>query len=155
MTDRDQAQALLEVYREAAGRMAELPLCNPALEVVLPQWREVAGAKVGVLITPWCLNLIWLADDELPPKGESCTLTLDSGEYQGVVAWHERLGRYGSASLVSDMSIFESQEEVESLAAEIAELIFAVPTPDSVQVGADVQSPQRRALFRRMLGADA
>ena len=71
------------------------------------------------------------------------------------------MGFYASASLVSDTSVFESLGQAEALAEEVGSLIFKAPetgrSPAEGQpehfASAEVKSPQRRALFRRMLGA--
>lgn len=156
MTDRDRAAALLQVYRAAAERMVDLPLYNPALEPELYGWRVVEDVQAGILVAPWCINLLWCPepDFELPAKGENCVLSLPSGDYEGVVAYSEVVGRYGSASLLSDTLGFQSQDEAESFVDEISALIFACPEPPAVMDATEkTENPQRRALFRRMLGA--
>lgn len=148
------SQLLEQHYSEADERMAGLPFYNALLSVEMVVWHCLdSGVEAGVLITPWCLNLIWRPEDsdELPEKGESCTLILASGEYEGVVAEAETLGRFASASLLSDTHRFDSRESARALASEIADLLFIVPARDPEEERNQPQDPGRRALFRRAL----
>lgn len=144
-------EAIEAYYRAVGTRMAGLPICNPALAVELLGWRAVEGAgALGVLITPWCMNLFWQppAAAELPAKGERAVLSLPSGDYECTLHEDERLGRYASASLCSPMQDFPGQAEARAMAGEVLRLIFAVPEPEPpqpAQIG-------RRALLRRALG---
>lgn len=52
---------LLSHYQGAADRMRDLPMFNPALTVAMPGWRTLDhGGEAGALITPWCINLLWV-----------------------------------------------------------------------------------------------
>ncbi|KEA65673.1 Hydrogenase maturation factor HoxT/HybE [Marinobacterium lacunae] len=148
------SQLLQQYYSEADERMSDLPFYNALLSVEMAAWHCLdADLEAGVLITPWCLNLLWRpADpDSLPEKGSECVLTLASGEYSGVVAEAEGLGRFASASLLSDTSSLASQEQARLLAHEIADLLFL---PSLSAASEEVpENPARRAMFRRMMGA--
>jgi len=142
---------LLSHYQGAADRMRDLPMFNPALTVAMPGWRTLDHAgEAGVLITPWCINLLWVPVTAMPAKGEPCLLALPSGEYEGIVAQLDGGIHFGSASLVSDTSFLRDQAEAEQLAQEMEELIFAMPAPEKV---ADQPAmPARRQLFRKLIG---
>ncbi|GGB78700.1 hypothetical protein GCM10011352_00380 [Marinobacterium zhoushanense] len=148
-------QGLQQHYRAADARMAGLPFYNALLSVEMAVWHCLDhDLEAGVLITPWCLNLIWRPADarELPDKGETCVLVLPSGEYEGVVAQVEDLGRFASASLLSDTSGLNSQDEARALAMEIADLLFATPAPAAADSHEEqLDNPGRRALFRRAM----
>lgn len=138
-------------YRAVAARMAALPVYNPALAVELLGWRALdGGGAAGVLLTPWCMNLLWQppADAELPAKGSSVLLALPSGDYECTLHEDTELGRYASASLCSPMQDFAGQAEARALAEEVLRLIFASPAaePPPAALG-------RRALLRRALGS--
>lgn len=51
---------LAAVYGAAEERMRGLPVHNPALEVEIVEVRPWNGYFIGILITPWCMNLILL-----------------------------------------------------------------------------------------------
>ncbi|GAB3386779.1 [NiFe]-hydrogenase assembly chaperone HybE [Azotobacter armeniacus] len=144
-------EAIEAYYRAVGTRMAELPVYNPALAVELLGWRAVEGVgALGVLLTPWCMNLFWqpLAEAELPAKGERVVLALSSGNYECTLHEDASLGRYASASLCSPMQDFPGQAEARAMAEEVLRLIFAVPEPESPPSG----QLGRRALLRRALG---
>ncbi|MGV6475817.1 [NiFe]-hydrogenase assembly chaperone HybE [Azotobacter vinelandii] len=146
-------EAIEAHYRVAGARMAGLPVYNPALTVELLGWRAVEGVgALGVLITPWCMNLFWQppADAELPASGERAVLSLPSGDYECTLHEDERLGRHASASLCSPMQDFPGQAEARAMAGEVLRLILAVPEAGSEPSRSGLLS--RRALFRRALG---
>ncbi|MFC0712225.1 [NiFe]-hydrogenase assembly chaperone HybE [Azorhizophilus paspali] len=134
-------------YRAAGARMAGLPVYNPALAVELFGWRAVEDVGVlGVLITPWCMNLFWQppaasrqppADAELPASGERPVLSLPSGDYECSLHEDERLGRHASASLCSPMQDFPGEAEARAMAEEVLRLILTVPQaePELLQSG--------------------
>lgn len=146
-------EAIEAYYRAVGTRMAGLPVCNPALAVELLGWRAVEGiGALGVLITPWCMNLFWQppAEAELPAKGERALLALPSGDYECTLHEDESLGRYASASLCSPMQDFPDQTGARAMAEEVLRLVFAEPEPEPEPPQAAALS--RRALFRRALG---
>jgi len=143
-------------YRAVATRMAELPVYNPALGVELLGWRACGEAgAVGVLITPWCMNLFWQppAAAELPGKGERVLLALPSGDYECTLHEDASLGRHASASLCSPMQDFSAQAEARAMAEEVLQLVFAEPAAEPPHEQASGPAPlSRRALLRRALG---
>lgn len=157
-------ERLLAHFRQASERMRELPFYNPALRVELVGWRpfreEIQG---GVLITPWCLNLIWIpaAPETLPAKGECCILALNGAEYEGVVAQIAPDLCVASAPLLSETLGLEDQPSAVQVADEVISLLLGpqeadtgraeVPTETAPTTG-QPPDPARRALFRRMLG---
>lgn len=77
----DDPGALIESFYEAVWRqqMIDLPFVNPALRVEAVGFRRVDGDWVGVVITPWFINLFLL------PGGGTLWQDLPSGEQRGVV----------------------------------------------------------------------
>lgn len=145
------ARLLLAHYQGAAQRMRAQPFFNPALAVELVGWQPLqAQAQAGVLITPWCLALVWVPlKQALPRKGETACLILGADEYEGTVAWIEPNLHYASAPLMSDTRGVVDQAAARALAEEVMALLLASrePPPTAVQV----ENPARRALFRRAL----
>lgn len=146
-----QGEKLLAHYLGAAQRMGDLPMFNAALAVTMPGWRRLDdGTEAGMLITPWCINLLWIPVTGVPGKGEPCVLALPSGEYEGIAARLEDDTGFASASLVSDTTGLRDQAEALELAREMEQLIFALPTPEEI---ADAPAmPARRQLFRKLMG---
>ncbi|MGV6817379.1 MAG: [NiFe]-hydrogenase assembly chaperone HybE [Thiotrichales bacterium] len=102
-------------------RMADVPVINPKLAV---QW--VGGSAwnngwLGILITPWFMNVLWLPNEasEPPPQvGEVRVFTFPSGQYDFVAGHEPLLGHYFSCSLFSPMFEFENQAAAEATAVE-------------------------------------
>lgn len=112
-------ERLLAHYGEADQRMQSLPFYNPALSVELVGWCRLQGeTEGGVLITPWCLNLVWLpgSQEGLPARGERCILKLQDNEYEGVVAQIEPELRFASAALLSQTHALEDQAAARAVA---------------------------------------
>ena len=52
------APALERTFRAAAARMAGLAVVNPALRVEAVGFAPWQGCWLGVVVTPWCMNLV-------------------------------------------------------------------------------------------------
>ncbi len=104
--------------------MADLPLLNPAIEVHAVGFRPWESGCLGVLITPWCMNLLSLpgAGEDWSDKPELSeeTLIFPSGPYRFTVGQEPALGKYRMCSLFSPM--FEFADDV--AAVEIAEAVM-------------------------------
>jgi [NiFe] hydrogenase assembly HybE family chaperone len=130
VVDRPGAAALLaQVFREiAATRMADLPLCNRALDVEVVGLRPWRQGSAAVLITPWCMNLVWLPDSgqDWGPRvsGELCHLGFPSGDYAFLVAKECTLGTYLTCSLFSPMFDFPSMHQARAVADAVLAAVF-------------------------------
>ena len=51
-------------YREAEPRMRDLPFYNDGLSIEAVGFRDWEGHRLGILITPWFINLILLPGEE-------------------------------------------------------------------------------------------
>lgn len=116
--------ALLEqTYRNIEQeRMQGLPFLNPLLNVralAFMPWNE---NFVGVLITPWFMNLMLLpAEEEWSDLkvGEKVTHLFHSGAYEFTVGYEAGFGRYQMCSLFSPMQQFVDQAAAEATAVEV------------------------------------
>jgi len=151
MTDvPDRDTALVERFRVIdRERMAGLPLCNPALEVEAVGFRTFENCRLGVLVTPWCMNLVLLSDDDAWrawEQGSTSEWTLPAGPHEFTTCRDEVLPTYLSAVLFRTMQDFPDQESARDVAAEVMERLFAEPEPaDNAVAG---ESPvSRRALL--------
>lgn len=125
--------------RIAETRMRELPILNSRLQVEAVAFRPWQAGWIGVLITPWFMNLICLPDPhavrEPVPSGSTRTLTLPSGDYDFLTAEEEIIGSYLTSSLFSPMFDFADMEQTRAVAQSVLEEVFkaapelaAVPT---------------------------
>ncbi len=132
MTNPAAALRLTEVFQGIAEtRMAHLPLRQPALRVEAVGFRLWQGGSVGVLITPWCMNLVYLPSsgstwDTLHP-GMEVTLSFPSGHYVFRVAREATLGPYLTGSLFSPMFGLSGMGEARAVAESVMVEIFSEP----------------------------
>ncbi|MDE2130627.1 MAG: [NiFe]-hydrogenase assembly chaperone HybE [Betaproteobacteria bacterium] len=153
-------RTLEQAYSEIQHtRMRGLPIVNPALQVEVVGLRAWDGLCIGVLVTPWCMNLLALSlpggRTLLPATaGTIRTLDLPAGRYDLLAAHMPQVGHYLSGSLYSPMDAFTSQHEAVAAARAALDLLFdagAQAPAEAVPSGAvatDVAS-RRSFLFRR------
>jgi [NiFe] hydrogenase assembly HybE family chaperone len=119
----------VEVYH---AKMRDVPIINKALHVQAVGFRPHEGRPLGVLLSPWFMNLILLPDaDEdwstLTP-GAKEVISFPSGDYEFLHNTRETVGGYKACSLFSPMTDFASQRD----AVEVAEAVMAALfTPDA------------------------
>lgn len=108
----------LEVtYREIeTTRMEGVPILNDALEVRALGFEVFGEYHLGVLLTPWFMNLMMLPlDSEVyaenaPDVGDKLTLAFPAGQVEYIVGFEDALGHYLACSLFSPVFEFEDQE---------------------------------------------
>lgn len=135
-------------------RMRDLPVYNAALGVEAVGFRPAEAGCIGVLITPWFMNLILLPDH--PPHNLAATTAqkvsreLDSGAHDFMVGEDEELGRYEFISLASPMFAFTSQAAARQAAqAGIDRLVNAKNPEHTLHFSAAPPADlQRRAFLR-------
>jgi [NiFe] hydrogenase assembly HybE family chaperone len=133
----------------AATRMAGVPVLNPALDVAMRGLCRHGAHDLGVLVTPWFMNLMAFGiDAEFPVRvGEKMDLALPSGAYEAIRGHEAELGGYWMVSLFSPMDDFESMEAAIATAdAAMAEIM----TPPEAEPETPPPAPaiSRRGLFR-------
>lgn len=127
----DKVDRLVEYYQRAALKMADLPVYNPVLTVAAVGFQDWAGRQIGVLITPWFMNLICFASADDPwyrwgeqQIGQKQMLGLPSGQYECLYNRAEGAEGYLSCSLFSPMAEFEQQSVALATAEAVMEALF-------------------------------
>lgn len=119
---------LADHYRRVHEAMRDLPICNPALEIEAIGFRPYGGHALGVILTPWFMNLMICAADaeELSPKapGETACWPLTAGRVDFVVGRLEGFGRVDSCSLFSPMDDFADHAEARAVAVATLDELF-------------------------------
>ncbi len=106
----------------AATRMAGLPVINPALEVVALGFAPFGAGRLGVLVTPWFMNLVLLPEEDSGwETGEKVARDLPAGRVEFIVTRDEELGALLMCSLFSPMFEFAGQQA----ALETAQAVLA------------------------------
>lgn len=115
--------AFARIQRE---RMVDVPILNQALEVKAVGFRVWEKYYLGILITPWFMNLMLLPGDEdeledvtaqegdeewkKQPTGTKINHIFPSGNYEFIVGEEDSIGHYQMCSLFSPVFEFENQE---------------------------------------------
>lgn len=137
------SRALAGLFEEIAGhRMAGIPVLHPLLLVEAlgfecapvdpeaPPPEPEAG--LGVLITPWFMNLVCLPlqRQDLPRQpGRKRIRRIGSSEFEFISAWDDTLGAYEACSLFSPMFAFADHAAAQATAQEVLRLLRQDPAP--------------------------
>ena len=123
----DPTPRLNAAFREAAARMPG-DLVNPALEVEAVGFAPWQGHWLGIMVTPWFMNLV------LAPRaqrrwqsirvGDKRKLQFPAGIYEFIGASDASVGEYQSCSLFSPMHQFESHAAARLVAQLAREALF-------------------------------
>ena len=126
---RDMPGRFEAVFREIhAAKMKGVPFVNESLGVKAVGFRAHEGRALGVLVTPWFMNLVLLpgaADDWSGLKtGDKELIAFPSGTYEFLAADRPETGPYKACSLFSPMFDFSSMlQAVETAAAVLPALL--------------------------------
>jgi [NiFe] hydrogenase assembly HybE family chaperone len=166
---------LVEAHFRAvwASSMHDLPFVNPALAVEAVGFQRLDGDWLGVVITPWFINLFLLPGggrrwQELP-TGEHRRLGLPVGEMEFIAdnpGPESVLPAYQYCPLLAPVQQVVDQEQARQIAAEMLATVLAPPAPAGPPVAAmaspaadvtpppaDVASPARRGFLRGGFGS--
>lgn len=134
-------------------RMHDVPLCNRALEVEAVGFRHWEGLWVGVVITPWAMNLMLLpaGNESFSPLrvGQEHEWAFPSGAYPFMGNHEPGLGEYHYCSLFSPMDDFIDQAVAREVAEASLNELFVAPEPETPP---QPQPLDRRAFLRKALG---
>lgn len=123
------AAALETMFREVQlSRMADLPFLHPALHVEAVDFALWEGQWLGVLLTPWAMNLMLLPHapehwQEVAP-GEMRRVVFPAGEFDFVAAEDDHIGQWQSCSLFSPMSEFPDHDSAVLVARAVRSALF-------------------------------
>jgi [NiFe] hydrogenase assembly HybE family chaperone len=114
-------QNLEAVFGEIARtRMVDVPILNPALRVETVGFREWEGRWIGILVTPWSINLVLLPgrDTELIPLAldQKAVWNFPSGAYEFMGLNEPAIGTCQTCSLISPVTEFATHDEALAVA---------------------------------------
>lgn len=128
-------------------RMRDVPVLNPALSVQALGFSSYQQNWLGVLITPWFMNLLLLPESENiwlgQQPGSKFSQAFPYGEFEFTVANEAQLGVYAQCSLFSPMFQFEGQTAAVTAALAALQALLTSPAPRIVS---------RRDLLRGHVG---
>jgi [NiFe] hydrogenase assembly HybE family chaperone len=124
----DPSPRLLDAFRAAATRMDGLAFVNPALTVEAVDFAPWQGHWLGVLVTPWFMNLILAPRDVAAwtslVAGDKRSYPFPAGTYEFIGAHDDIAGEYQMCSLFSPLLQFDDQETARLVAGLAREALF-------------------------------
>lgn len=130
-----------------AKRMCDLPIVNAALSVQATGFKRFGEDWLGVLITPWFMNLMLLpgADSSWQDRqpGTKIDKHFPYGVFEFTLASEAQIGAYALCSLFSPMFQFETQAAALATAQAALQGLLAEVEPHGVS---------RRDLLRGVIG---
>ena len=131
----DPSPQLVASFRLAAKRMEGLAFVNPALAVEAVAFAPWQGHWLGVLVTPWFMNLILAPRDpaawtSLNP-GAKRSYVFPAGTYDFIGAADATAGEYQMCSLFSPLLHFDDQETARLVAGLARDALFDAANAES------------------------
>ncbi len=112
-------------------RMSDIPILNPALRVQAVDFQIFKQIWLGILITPWFMNLLYFqADNTL--VGSKVAHLFPAGQFEFIVSYEKELGFYQSCSLYSPMLAFAQQEIAVQTAQSALQALLEMPKPVNI-----------------------
>ncbi len=126
------ADSLVQAFESIQQEeMQDIPLLNPLLRVEALGFREYQGRIIGIIITPWFMNLIMLPGendnwDDLQ-LGDKQKHEFPANTYTFLVNEIDGVGRCLSNSLYSPMNEFYDQDHAVAAAKSFLDLLMVRP----------------------------
>ena len=138
--------AFRAVYEE---RMQGLPFINPALSVEAVDVEPWNGHWLGVLVTPWFMNLMLLPNDDavwpaLRP-GQKCEQSFPAGVFEFIAGREGALGEYLACSLFSPMFEFADHETARLTATAARAALFDATHLEQTDIALHPRAPAPEA----------
>lgn len=137
-------------------RMAEVPILNDALRVEAVGFEAHGDDFIGVLVTPWFMNLMLVpADPDAPAAespGQTSLCSFPAGDFEFIAGFEDGFGQYRMCSLFSPMFDFADHEAASQTAAAVMDGIMSPAEDESEAMAAPRRPLSRRDLFRQLAG---
>jgi len=149
---------LLEQTFEAIlqQRMSGLPFLNPALRVEAVDFSRHAQDWLGILITPWFMNLMLLpgADHDWPAatEGYRQLWRFPAGEIQFIAACEAGIGTYQQCPLFTSMQPFADQAAARTAAGDALSALLTPPVAETAAEKNPVSHSKRGFLRGKFFG---
>ena len=124
--------ALIEVFQRIDAGMRDLPIYNDKIAIEAIGFRRFDDAEfLGVVLTPWFMNMITLPIEPAPKKmaeiGRTVRVMLPAGERTFVVGGDEMIGLFRAHSLHSPVLNFRLPGQARAEAQHMLALLMTPP----------------------------
>lgn len=122
--DQQVARLVAAFVDVSTTRMQGVPVLNPALAVEAVDFEMIGQephAALGILITPWFMNLVWLPMQQQAtlPVGQMALRRLGDTDFEFIGAHEPAFGDYEMCSLFSPMFEFAGQDAARATARQV------------------------------------
>ena len=126
---REVTDRLVADFREVYNaKMRDVPIVNKALQVEAIDFRKHGDWLLGVLVSPWFMNLVALPDAGQDwsglRAGDKEVISFPSGDYEFIHNSRELTGGYKACSLFSPMHEFTRQKDGTDVARAVMVALF-------------------------------
>ena len=132
-------QAFQRIEQES---MRNIPILNPRVQVEALGFQEFQGRVIGIVITPWFMNLFMLPgeDDNWDDLqlGDKLPQEFPSSKYTFLVNEIDGVGRCLSHSLYSPMNEFDDQDHALAAAKSFLDLLMVKPEHEAETIDEDL-----------------
>lgn len=144
-------EALVTDFTEVwHAKMRDVPIVNKVLHVQAVGFMEYEGRPLGVLISPWFMNLLMLPaegeDWSHLKAGEKEVLSFPSGDYEFIHNTREQTGGYKACSLFSPMGEFKTQGQAVDVARAVMVALFQEEHRAETDRSADIRAAREEEL---------
>jgi len=151
-SDHPRVRALVERFRATDAAMRDLPVYNEKVAIEAIGFRAFGDdALIGVVLTPWFMNLIVLPLEPAPMDmaqiGKSVVIELPAGQRNFVVGGDETVGLYKAHSLHSPVLNLTLPGQAHAEAKRQLAMLLTPPPADP----APARSTGKSGLDRRAL----
>jgi [NiFe] hydrogenase assembly HybE family chaperone len=138
-------------YREIGDRaMRDLPIYNDALGVEAVGFRRFNGTIIGIMVTPWFMNVVMPAGAMRETAGTTLRVRLPAGDIEFALSEVGQIGQIASCSLFSPMFEFADMAAARATAeAALAELMLPDDSEEAVRRREPATTPIDRRSFLR------
>ena len=132
------------------AKMRDVPMVNKVLQVEAVGFMIHEGRPLGVLISPWFMNLV-----QLPAEGEDWSdlvpgakevISFGSGDYEFIHNAREMTGGYKACSLFSPMGEFKTQAQAVDVARAVMVALFEEEHRAETDRAADIRAAREADL---------
>lgn len=156
----ERVSLLVADFREVwNSKMRDVPLVNKALSVEAVGFVSHEGRPLGVLMSPWFMNLILLPAEgedwsDLTP-GAKELIEFPSGSYEFIHNTREMVGGYKACSLFSPMGDFQTQMQARDVAKAVMAEVFRAENRAETDRAAEIRATREADLAREAEAAQA
>ena len=141
------------------AKMRDVPMVNKVLHVQAVGWQMYQGRPLGVLISPWFMNLVML-----PAKDEDWSglvagakedISFASGTYEFIHNVRDMVGGYKACSLFSPMGEFKTQAQAVDVAKAVMVALFDSENMAPTDRQADIRAAREAEIAENTAAAEA